>query len=425
MTKFKTVLLVMLVTSSLVLASMLILGQPSFSVEPEEQVWFGPEPVLYEVSKPSRIYIVDTNEIFLVHTFSEMYDELVATFAQIELGSEDVWTSGQYRSSLSPGIVLRYDYQISRGLLASYFTTFYESDFPFASVDIIHIPLDRGPIEFINSATGEVWQLHAQFAWGVLENALAHPRDVFSYNWVELRPGENYTVVPGVYQLAQTETMVVPNYIQEELNHDALIRSFYLEPVLIQEADGTEIYTDGFQALRIFPSGAVEYSVGSHGRADFMGQAEYAKKAMGFVSTHGGWVQDVLLTHVGGTPEEYRMEYVPYNFGIPVLGRDSGLTLEFLNGEVNRYRRSLVMPKSDSIEKYVEINPLSQLLTPLTQAGRYVATLDSPIHDLALAYYHIDDGLVPVWRVWVGGQIILIGAEDGRILEIKSTSGGE
>lgn len=429
MARLKTVVLACLVITSVILSVLLISGRPGPSPQAHrEEVWFGPTPALHEISLPGRMYIINyQQEAHLVQTFSRMYYDLIMAFDQIQYGGDagDLWTPGDYPDSFPPGVLMRYDYQITRGLLASWLTMFYEVDFPFAAIDSIFFPLDRGPVQFINTASREVWQLQASMTWDVVERALTEPRDILDYTWTEMKSGENYSVAPGIFQLAGPEVMVVPGWVAEEISFDAVIRSFYLEPSLIQELDGTDIYTDGLQALRIFPSGALEYTTGrAQTGSSVPSQAGSLETALNFISSHGGWPGKMLPSFIGASPERVRLELSEFGFGLPITG-EGGIVVELEGAGVSHLTRKIIAVSSERDVEYVEIKPLSTHLTAETQAAQLFARTDGEITDIALAYYFYQEQVIPVWRVWVGGEIISVGATNGRIINVRSLSGGD
>lgn len=432
MARIKTGLLIALVIISGYLATLLMSGQPVFGPPgPGDNFWFGPEPALFEASLPGRIYIINAQEeVLLVETFSGMYDDLTTTLAllQYESGGGGDWSLGEYnRAGFPPGVLFRYDYQISREMLASWLKVFFEPNFPFAAIDSIFIPLEAGPVHFINSSTGETWLLSVSLPREVVELAVTNPRDTIGYRWNALGAGENYAAAAGVYEISEPEVIVVPAWDYEEVNYEALVHSFYMVPSLIQEADGTEIYTDGLQALRIYPSGAVEYTFAGYERDVSMPpQKELLEASLRFISVHGGWPGNMLPTELGIRPaQNVRLGFSSYGLGLPVLG-DTGLAIEMKGLTVSEYYRNLITIRTDQVGGYAEILPLSQLLSsPSTQVAKFFSETNLEIADLALVYYLSGEQLIPAWRIWSGRQEIFVGAGDGRILSIKEQARGD
>lgn len=427
MAKFKTGLLLVLVAISIYQAAVLMSRHPApVSPDPGSNAWFGPAPDLFEASLPARIYVIDSDgEIRLVETFSSMYDDLTATLAQIHYepgagGTE--WALGDYiGEGFPPGILFRYDYLISREMLASWLMMFYESDFPFAGIDSIFVPLESGSIQFINSSTQEAWHLPVLPPQTVMELAVESPRNTIFDRWNALEEGVNYTVGAGVYEIDEPKLIAVPAWDREEVSIDALVHSFYLTPSVIQESDGTNIFTDGLQALRIYPSGAIEYTyTGTQRDISMPIQKELVEASLRFISVHGGWPRNMLPTELGVVPaRNVRLEFSSFGMGLPVIG-EASLVIEMDGLAVSGYQRNLIRVRADEIVNFVEILPLSRHLSnPSTQIAKFISETTLRVSDLALVYYMQGDQLFPAWRILAGRQEIYVGAEDGRILKMK------
>lgn len=433
MIKVKAGLLASLVICSIVLSSLIIFGQPVPKTgDKGAGPWFGPKTGLHEISLPGRIYICNSDKkVVLIETLSQMYSDLVLTLGQMEYGSEkggDVWVTGEYDSdSITPGVLFRYDYQISRGLLATWLTLFYETDFPFAAIDCIFVPLDGGPVKFINSATGVLWQLQADLPLSVFQQAAAEPRNPAAYPMAVMENGKTYSVAAGVFDLAEPRQLAVPACQLEEIRTEEIIQSFFLHPSIIQEADGTETYTDGFGALRVFPSGVLEYTAGVQGQgAVFLDQPQLMQSTVDFLHAHGGWPGNMLPVYLSNRPaESVRLEFCSFALGLPITGENVGIAVEFQQGQVSGYQRHLAVPAEETLETYGDIQPLAWHLASDSQAGQFFAEENKIIADLALAYYWQQNRLIPIWRVGTGNQIVYVAASDGRILQIRTQLGGQ
>lgn len=432
MVKVKAGLLASLVICSIVLSSLIIFGQPvSRGGDKGAGPWFGPKTGLHEISLPGRIYICTPDkEVVLVETLSQMYSVLILTLGQMEYGSEggDVWVEGEYDTDpTTPGVLFRYDYQISRGLLANWLTMFYETDFPFAAIDCIFVPLDGGPVKFINSAAGVLWKLQVDLPLSVFQQAAAEPRDPATCPMTVMKQGKTYSVVAGVFDLAEPRQLAVPACQLEEVRTEEIIRSFFLHPSLIQEADGAETYTDGFGALRVFPSGELEYTAGMQGQGEvFLDQSELMQSTVDFLHAHGGWPGKMLPVYLSNRPaESVRLEFSSFALGLPIIGENVGIAVEFQQGQISGYRRHLAVATEEIIEAHAEIIPLAWHLASASQVSLFFAEGNKTITDLALAYYWQQNRLIPVWRVGTGNQIVYVGASDGRILQIRTQLGGQ
>lgn len=431
MVKIKAGLLAIMVVTSLVLSALIIYGQPSFGNPIEEPgQWFGPKPGLNELCLPGRIYTCNhLGEITQVKTFSQMYTDLVLTLAQIEYGSEkagNFWVTGEFdRDTVGPGVVFRFDYLVSRELLTNWLTLFYETDFPFAFVDEIIVPSDGGPIRFINTATGVVWERQADLPRQVFQLAAMEPRDILIQPLGAMENGETYAVAPGVFDLAEEQALAVPAYSLAEVAAEEIIRSFFANPSVIKEADGTRTYTDGYDALRLFPRGAIEYT-GIGGEQDgFLSQKQLLRSAIDFLHLHGGWPGSLLPVTLENLPAApTRLEFKQYGAGLPVYGEGLGITFEFQSERATFFHQQL--PELDMQAAREEmVKPLAALLGDETQAASFFAVGDKTITDAALVYYAQEKQLLPVWRLRTDNELLFLGASDGRIIEVSDLAGGE
>ncbi|HOC07188.1 MAG: hypothetical protein ACOX21_02700 [Bacillota bacterium] len=433
MIKVKSALLVSLVICSIVLSALIIFGQhvPKGS-DKAAKPWFGPKPGLHEISLPGRIYIYSSEgKAVLVETFSQMYSHLVLALGQMEYSSEksgDVWVAGQYTAdTLNSGVLFRFDYQISRGLLAKWLTLFYETDFPFAAIDSILVPLDGGPVKFINSRSGMLWQLQADLPLVVFQQAADESRNPTAFPLAALESTEVYTVAPGVFDLASTQSVPVPSCRLEEVSAEEIIRSFFISHSIIQEADGVKTYTDGFGALRIYASGMMEYSSGIRGNGPvFLDQLQLMQASIDFLSAHGGWPVKMLPIIFGSQLEDtVRLEFASFADGLPIAGENAGIAVEFQQGQVSSYQRHLVLESEMASEALEEARPLAQHLASDTQVGQYFAEGNKRIADLAPVFYWQQNRLIPAWRVVTEDEVIYVAAGDGRILHISAQLGGQ
>lgn len=425
MIKVKTALLVSLVICSIILSALIIFGQPVPKGTDKAGPWFGPKPALHETSLPGRIYICSPEgKAVLVETFSQMYSHLVLAMGQMEYSSEksgDVWVAGQYTAAtLNSGVLFRFDYQISRGHLSNWLTLFYETDFPFAAIDSIFVPLDGGPVKFINSHSGMLWQLQADLPLVVFQQAADESRNPTAFPLTMLEGTEVVSVAPGVYDLAATQQVPVPPCKPEDIRTDEIIRSFFISHSIIHEADGVKTYTDGFSALRVFASGMIEYSSGTQGGgAVFLDQSQLMQASIDFLGAHGGWPVKMLPVYLRNQlGEAVRLEFACFAEGLPIAGENVGITLEFQQGQISSYQRHLLLEAENGSQALAEARPLAQHLASETQVGQFFAEGNKKITDLSPVYYWQQNRLIPAWQVATEGEIIYVEAGEGRILHI-------
>lgn len=433
MFKFKAVLLASLVVCSVVLSTLLIFGQPVPSrAHRDTSPWFGPIPDLHEISLPQRIYVCNKyQEVSLIETMSPMYFDLVRALGLMELSNEqggDAWVTSEFtRDTIQAGVLFRYDYQIARDLLTNWLAMFNETDFPFVAIDCIFVPLDGGAVKFINTATKTLWQLQVDLPLTVFQHTAAEAGNLSAYPMAVMESGETYAVAPGVFDLAKPEQIAVPACELQAVKTGEIISSFFLNPSVIQETDGTKTYTDGFAALRVFPSGALEYTCGGQSQgAAYYSQTQLMQKALDFIGAHGGWPENMLPASLSNRPaQSISIEFRNFARGLPVTGENLYLCVEFLADTVSNYRRNLAVADEETVQIFIEIKPLATHLATESQAGLFFAETKRLISDLTLAYYWQQDKLIPVWQVSAENKVVYVAASDGRILQIETLSGGK
>lgn len=433
MVKIKAALLASLVVCSIVLSTLLIFEQPVPSRgNLDTGPWFGPIPDLHEVSLPQRIYICNSaQEVSLIETMSQVYLDLVRALGLMELSNEqggDAWVTSEFtRDSIQGGVLFRYDYQIARDMLANWLAMFYETDFPFAAIDCIFVPLDGGEVKFINTATKTLWQLQVDLPLTVFQQTAAEAGNLPAYPMAVMESGEAYAVAPGVFDLAKPEHIAVPACELEAVKTGEIISSFFLNPSIIKETDGAKTYTDGFAALRVFPSGALEYTFGGQSQgAAYYSQTQLMQKALGFIGAHGGWPENMLPVSLSNRPaQSVGLEFRSFARGLPVTGENIDLSVEFLADTVSGYRRNLAVADEEAEPIFIEIKPLTTHLATESQAGLFFTENKKLISNSTLAYYWQQDRLIPVWQVSSENKVVYVAASDGRILQIETLSGGK
>lgn len=426
MTRAKSILLASLVICSIVLAALIIFGQAApRGGEMHPAPWFGPKPSAHEISLPGRIYLLGEEPV-LVETLSKTYSNLVLTLGQMGHSIEggDNWATAEFsENDISTGVLFRFDYPVSRGVLANWLQKFYETEFPFAAIDNIFIPLEGGPVKFINSSTGMMWLFQVDLPEAVFQQAVAEPGNVALSALKAMVDGDTYRVAPGVFDLAQPGSFTFPGGQFEKVDIDEIIQSFFLNPSIIRETDGTVTYTDGFGALQVFPSGLLDYTASRLEQGEAMlDQQKLVQLALDFLHTHGGWPGNMLPVFFTSTAAEPpRLEFATFARGLPITGEETGITVEMLNGRVSGYRRHLLRATPETAQ--AQVNPLSILLETDCQVSQLFAPGEKTIQDLALVLYWQQKRLVPAWRIRVQGQIIFAAADDGRIFQVKALRG--
>lgn len=453
MTKLKTALLIILVIISIALSVSLMIGQriPGRQLD-HEKIYFSPKPEIGDVALPTRIQLISANgSVLQVKTFSSFYTELIIQLSQLQYGPYDegeIWQPTVPPAPSSPGILFRYEYPVSKGLLASLLIHFHETDFPFDFdyVDAIFVTYDADAqslteqtdseqedseseqedshppkVYFINEQSRQAWSLSGGLAWEEFMEADDHSGDLLEVELEVMESGPEYSVSSRVYDASSPTPFLVPVLYREEIDYNAVVKAFYLDPSttrLIQERDGAELYTDGFQALRIYPTGALEYTVAQpQPRALIPEQTDAVETALDFVTQHGGWIGDILLSENRVLLDgQVRLDFSGFGRGLPLYGENTGIVIEMDGLAINYYSRRLLFATEDNAE-YIEVIPLSKLLeTASTEASQTICSLQGEITDVSLGYYWLGNQIVIVWRVVAADEVYLIAASDGSIL---------
>ncbi len=450
MAEIKTTLLVLLVAASIVLSVVLMVGQALPGTTADYQpVYFSPKPEIADISLPSRIQLVQPDgEINQVKTFSETYTNLIIGLSQLTygaVGQGEVWRlSEQLPSPYAPGVLFRFDYPVSKVLLSSLLSNFHAADFPFETFDIIFVPYglsqdaDQAEVEqqqfgevfFINEEEKEAWVLTGNLSQTLFQGIIESPTEVLDVSFVVMQPGAAYNVAPRVFDAAEAYTFQLPLFQGEDIDRTALVRAFNLDSSitrLIQEMDGAELFTDGIQALRIFPSGELEYTAVTRQPGGLVPSlADAIDRALDFVTIHGGWPGDMLLSQVNVLPgDQLRLDFVTVGLGLPLYGDHTGITVVLEGLSVSCYRRNLVFVQTRGSSLTYEVLPLSLLLEDTsTEAYNRVSNLDKQIQDVSLGLYWHQEAPHVVWRVEFDSGILLVSAQDGNILDEEWPGGG-
>ncbi len=207
---------------------------------------------------------------------------------------------------------------------------------------------------------------------------------------------------------------------------EEMAASFFVDRSLVRrivEKDGAVIYTDGQQGLRVYPSGMLEYCAALPQADPGLPQLGAALRQLcDFASTHGRCPPGCFLAQVsimGGLPahQGYSFVFGMRCAGLPVLGPRAALEatvgpygvrtyVRYLRElEVHQSRLPLILAAEEAVHLALEVteNPHAQVV------------------DVYLAYY---DPSAPTWErqlrvVWVvafaGGRTVLVDARDGTI----------
>ena len=192
--------------------------------------------------------------------------------------------------------------------------------------------------------------------------------------YASLTADVNLKIPGGVYVSLLSYELPVYSLKTQPVSEERLASNFFTDFSVtrrIQERDGTVIYTDGTQGLRIYKNGAIEYNLpGSREQRKGLSMYDAFKTAIDFVNSHGGWDENVYLDSYTKDISQTMTKYT-FNFKIRV----NGLTLtnadDYLNVTVegnqvkNYYRNVSISTKQEG---------LMELMPPIEALNTTVST---------------------------------------------------
>ncbi|NLJ34341.1 MAG: hypothetical protein GX349_07105 [Firmicutes bacterium] len=253
--------------------------------------------------------------------------------------------------------------------------------------------------------------------------------------------GGDPSYAPGVYLPAGELSLPTLKAVVEKLPADSVTGTFFADMSLvrtIQERDGALIYTDGQRALRLYPSGVLEYGYPSlRAKGPSLPPAAAFERGRHFVDQHGGWPAEVRLStiRVENRPDgqHYQLTYRQYEGDIPLLLPAPALSLSVHSGGVTDYGRQVVT--TYPLEAAQALVDPQELLPELLASPALQENLEegeeAVISALYPAYYGQAVGerdyiLKPVWVVKVAGQEYYFAGHGGEALSSPGAQeGGE
>lgn len=180
---------------------------------------------------------------------------------------------------------------------------------------------------------------------GVIEEA-----DLLHYRRPPGPPGGEYSWAPGVYLPDGVLSLPVLKATLEKLPADSVVDTFFADRSLvrtIQERDGAIIYTDGQRALRLYPTGILEYGYPSlRAKGQHLSLEAAWGRSRHFVEQHGGWPAGIRIAEIRAEqrPEgQYNhLNYRQYEKGLPLLLPAPVLSLSVHSGGVTDYDRQTI-----------------------------------------------------------------------------------
>ncbi|MDA8065096.1 MAG: hypothetical protein M0031_06300 [Thermaerobacter sp.] len=190
-----------------------------------------------------------------------------------------------------------------------------------------------------------------------------------------------------------------------------LLPRFFSDPATVREIQerqgGGVVYTDGFKALRVLPSGVVEYSAPDQGRPP----GGVLAAAESFLSRHDLWPPAAALAGLnrsgpGGGEVTFR-----YRFnGLPVTGGEVTRRVQVRGGYAVRFTFFLGQPGGalGAPRPTLSAHRVLQLLAADNPGG--------VLEGLYQGYWAQGGELHPAWIAQMAGEQLVVDAFDGKLL---------
>ncbi|MGI6575018.1 MAG: two-component system activity regulator YycH [bacterium] len=198
---------------------------------------------------------------------------------------------------------------------------------------------------FVYDGEGNYYLWHTQIA---LDQPLPEGLPIYQ----QPQDTGNVTFDPSIY--LPTTAIHLPQLVAapEFMPAESIANTFFADMSLVRkihERDGAEIFTDGQRALRIYPSGAIEYNFpGAKAKESRLQLATAWDRGHLFVEQHGGWPDIVRVENIArkidGGEEQYHFTFRQYYNGIPVFLHQPALALSINSSAVFLYERMVITP---------------------------------------------------------------------------------
>jgi regulatory protein YycH of two-component signal transduction system YycFG len=273
------------------------------------------------------------------------------------------------------------------------------------------------------------------YPWGLdLRLPLPGAADLPLYRRPEV---EGCTIAPGIYVPAEELQLPVMWATVENLPAESVASTFFVDMSLvrkIKERDEAVIYTDGQRALRLYPSGALEYNFPSlQEKTATLSFPTAWERGRLFVEQHGGWPPEIRAGEVAGEVHDggqhIRINYYQYQKGIPLRLPEPALSLYVNSGGVVVYERLVVTPYL-ALPPHPLVDPqelLEDAVRGQDQEGEGNRA-EVVVTDISLAYFGRPEGgkeyiLEPAWIIEIDGEQFFYAAQTGKPLSPPGAEG--
>lgn len=203
----------------------------------------------------------------------------------------------------------------------------------------------------------------------------------------------------------------------ESLDRELLLNTFFIDRHLvreIKEKDGSLIYTDGEQGLRL--GSGLEYSHPRPGQKGTVPTYTAALlKAGKEISYHGGWPDNLYLEDFyeqeqgKDAPGGYGARWRSYHGGFPLMG-DSAVEMDYYHS-LQSYRRNLYEPVDQSGSR-MKVRGYRQALKAAVLILETEETAPLTLEEMDLGYYFTGSKAIPVWVIRLGGRELLLKTDE-------------
>ena len=219
----------------------------------------------------------------------------------------------------------------------------------------------------------------------------------------------NLKIVGDVYVSLLANELPLYSLKKELIGEEQLASKFFADFSVtrrIEEKDGTVIYTDGQQGLKIYSDGAIEYNLPvSREQRKTQNLYEAFKTAVDFVATHDKWPSGVYLASYEIQEKEsgpiYLFKFRVKVNGIKVINLDGYISIAVEAGQVKNYFRNVpfsTKPKG-----------IKSLMAPIEALNIAVSTKNiRVINDIYPGYMIDSEKLKPVWVVETSGMEVIV-----------------
>ncbi len=175
----------------------------------------------------------------------------------------------------------------------------------------------------------------------------------------------------------------------------------------IEERDGTIIYTDGQQGLRIYDDGSIEYNFPvTQEQRKTQNLYEAFKTAIDFVASHGGWPEGGYLASYEAKSESQGSTTYIFRFkirvnGFRIVNSDDYIVIAVEGNQVKNYYRDVAWS--------IKQEGIRDLMTPVEALNAAVSTKNiKTVNDIYPGYMIEGEKLKPVWVIKTADMEVII-----------------